>query len=261
MSMHLHSYLCINSHGTGLDRLYLAGSFGKCFLAIRDKDGARIALKVFGSARIDTTKQQAQDEWLLLHNLHRNYSCPTIIRLSGIGSALTTGDKQLVITTYFVETTPFSLLITSLQPRQMLKFISALFGALKHLHAARIVHRDIKPSNFLANADCSDCKLADFGLSSADDGRLSRAGTSGYRSPEALLDGPTSAKSDVWSAGVMVAALVGRRESVFERRQTVEDELCDISRLVGSVSLLQLARQLDYQSTSCMLAATTWHSV
>ena len=83
------------------------------------------------------------------------------------------------------------------------------------------MHRDLKPSNLLVNANC-DLKLCDFGLaracvapeaSSARALRLTEyVVTRWYRAPELLLSCPSYSQSvDVWSAGCILAELLGRR--------------------------------------------------
>ncbi|KAL5724400.1 non-specific serine/threonine protein kinase [Ranunculus cassubicifolius] len=82
---------------------------------------------------------------------------------------------------------------------------------IKHCHSMGIVHRDLKPQNILLTS--SGCvKLADFGLSTkikAGDSIISQlVGTPCYVAPEVALGKPYTEKVDVWSAGVMLYALL-----------------------------------------------------
>ena len=89
-------------------------------------------------------------------------------------------------------------------------FLQTAMG-LQHLHELRIIHRDIKSQNlFLTHL--GGVKIGDFGLS-----RLigpqemfaeSFVGTPYYLSPELCEDGPYSAKTDVWSLGVVLYELL-----------------------------------------------------
>ncbi|XP_042493308.1 rust resistance kinase Lr10-like isoform X2 [Macadamia integrifolia] len=84
----------------------------------------------------------------------------------------------------------------------------------------RILHFDIKPHNVLLDSNFT-AKVADFGLArmmSEDHSHVSltRArGTPGYAAPEIWLNnyGPVTEKSDVYSYGMMLLEMVGRRKN------------------------------------------------
>ncbi|MCC6337691.1 MAG: serine/threonine protein kinase [Myxococcales bacterium] len=75
-----------------------------------------------------------------------------------------------------------------------------------------IVHRDVSPSNVMVTWD-GRVKVIDFGVARAR-GRLVRTqagmvkGTVGYMSPEQALDEPLDARSDVFSAGMVLYELL-----------------------------------------------------
>lgn len=89
--------------------------------------------------------------------------------------------------------------------------IKELMLVLKYCHDMGVIHRDVKPENILLSANGS-MKLADFGLAARIANGQSLYGVVGspaYVAPEVLAGG-YSEKVDIWSAGVVLhAVLVG----------------------------------------------------
>lgn len=106
-----------------------------------------------------------------------------------------------------------------------------LMMVIKYCHDMGVVHRDVKPENILLTTS-GKIKLADFGLAVRITNGQSLAGLAGspaYVAPE-VLTGNYSEKVDVWSAGILLhALLVGvlpfqgdSLEDVFEAIKTVQ---------------------------------------
>jgi serine/threonine-protein kinase len=98
-------------------------------------------------------------------------------------------------------------------PARALDLLAPVLSALSAAHDAGIVHRDIKPENVLI-ADNGTVKVADFGLAravtttgnTATQGML--MGTVSYLAPELVTDGSADARSDVYSAGIVLYELL-----------------------------------------------------
>lgn len=105
-------------------------------------------------------------------------------------------------------------------PKDALRLGAAILDALAVLHDLGIVHRDLKPSNVFVTA--TGIKLLDFGLArplaGTDDGTgapLTAAGmfvgTPRYASPEQLTGAAIDARSDLFSAAVVVFEMLTGR--------------------------------------------------
>ncbi|MEX3899882.1 serine/threonine-protein kinase [Paraburkholderia sp. BR10954] len=88
-----------------------------------------------------------------------------------------------------------------------LTWFAQLLDALAYAHELGVIHRDIKPANLLI-ASRGECKVTDFGIAQLDTGRLTQTGmmigTPSYMSPEQYAGGEIDARSDLFSAGVVL---------------------------------------------------------
>ncbi len=97
--------------------------------------------------------------------------------------------------------------------RQAAGIMNDLLSALDYAHRQNIVHRDIKPANLLIEAD-GRVKLTDFGVARIQDsGEATRTqgtmvGTLKYMSPEQLQGLPIDARSDLFSAAIVLYQLL-----------------------------------------------------
>jgi len=104
----------------------------------------------------------------------------------------------------------------SLSIESTLAIGTQLADALAVAHEQQVIHRDIKPANLLIN-DEGILKVMDFGLARLAEHStgLTQAGyvvgTPGYMAPEQHLGGAADARSDLFSAGVVLyECLAGR---------------------------------------------------
>ncbi|CAM0878954.1 unnamed protein product [Alopecurus aequalis] len=149
-----------------------------------------------------------------------------VVRLHGF---CLEGSKQALIYEY-MSNGSLDKYIYSKNPKETLgwerlyEIAIGIARGLEYLHHScntRIVHFDIKPQNILLDKDFSP-KIADFGLAKlclTKESKLSMTGTRGtigFIAPEVHYRtfGVVSTKSDVYSYGMMLLEMVGRRRNV-----------------------------------------------
>ncbi len=94
---------------------------------------------------------------------------------------------------------------------ESVRVMQEALAALQFSHDHGVVHRDVKPANIILARD-GRVKLADFGVARIDstamtqDGTL--IGTPAYMSPEQLKAEEVDARSDIYSAGVVLYQLL-----------------------------------------------------
>ena len=99
--------------------------------------------------------------------------------------------------------------------REALHFITQIVKALGHAHSRGIIHRDIKPHNIMVLRDGS-VKVADFGIARVASGGHSTLtqealGSVHYISPEQARGSHIDARSDLYSAGVVLYEMLTGR--------------------------------------------------
>lgn len=102
----------------------------------------------------------------------------------------------------------------ALSAERTLELFEPLLAGLAVAHRSGILHRDLKPENVLLSDD-GQIKLSDWGLAREVDQRTqtsSLVGTVAYISPELVLRGAADARSDVYSAGIILFEMLTGRQ-------------------------------------------------
>jgi len=112
---------------------------------------------------------------------------------------------------------------------QLLALMSQLLGALEYAHAAGVIHRDIKPSNLIITS-AATLKVADFGVARIDMSNLTTVGmvigTPSYMSPEQCQGREADARSDLFSAGVVLYELLTGRKPFTGSVEAIAYKIC-----------------------------------
>uniref|UniRef100_J3MLR1 Uncharacterized protein n=1 Tax=Oryza brachyantha TaxID=4533 RepID=J3MLR1_ORYBR len=193
------------------------GGFGAVYKGLLT--GQEVAVKRLAKGS-NQGLEEVKNELVLAAKLHHK----NLVRL--VGFCLEEGERMLVY-----EYMPNKSLDTFLFDEEKRKgldwttrfrIIEGIARGLQYLHQdsqKRIVHRDMKASNILLDADMNP-KIGDFGLARLFGQDQTRevtnriVGTFGYMSPEYVMHGQYSTKSDVFSFGILIIEIVtGRRRS------------------------------------------------
>jgi eukaryotic-like serine/threonine-protein kinase len=141
---------------------------------------------------------------------------------------------------------------------QIKRIMQGVLAGLQHSHEQGVVHRDIKPANILFSRG-SHVKITDFGIARLDDSDLtqlgSQVGTPAYMSPEQVLGDTADARSDIYSAGVVLYEMltgqrpfVGSTNSVMHKfvhspAPRVSESIAEFSPAVDAVVAKALAKE------------------
>ncbi len=135
-----------------------------------------------------------------------------------------------------------------LPPRLALALIDPVVEGLGAAHAAGLIHRDVKPENVLIAED-GRIKIGDFGLARAVTTSTSTGaliGTVAYLSPELVLGKQADARSDIYSAGIMLYEMLTGRQP-FDGEVPIQVAYQHVNGTVGPPSALVpgLAAEVD----------------
>ena len=194
--IHVDGYLVVHPIGEG--------GQARVYLAEREHDGLRVALKVLDrKLRQDKVfLERFVREYKLIAKIENEY----VARIYDQGFA---GEHAYIAMEFLPSGTLASRIREGMATRTALRIASQIALALDAIHSRGIVHRDLKPANILFRADGRPV-IVDFGLAK-DMGMNSTLTLTGrllatprYMSPEQCIGKPVDERSDIYSLGAIL---------------------------------------------------------
>jgi len=201
-----------------------AGGMGEVYRAQDPRLGREVAIKVLpadlaaDSQALRRMEQEARTVAALNH--------PNLVSIYDLGTT-PAGAPYAVMELLEGETLRQRLAAGKLDPRRAIEYAVQIARGLAAAHEKGIVHRDLKPDNLFLCGD-GRVKILDFGLAKLNAAVSAEAvtlvdaapatapgvvlGTFGYMAPEQVRGQACDARSDIFSFGcVLYAMLAGRR--------------------------------------------------
>jgi serine/threonine protein kinase len=245
-----------------------AGGMGVVYRARDPRLGRQVAIKLLSPAMAADSqgRERLRREAKAAAALDHPYICK-VFELGEEGSAL------FLVMEYIAGTTLHHRLQDGRMPlSETLRVAGEIAEALQQAHARRFLHRDLKPANIMLTEQ-GHVKVMDFGLAkriadqpSAGNPTISPEvgsaqltapgailGTPDYMSPEQVRGLPLDARSDLFSFGVILAAMISgrhpfRKPSTAETLSAVLRDLpdfgSDIEQDVTVQGLIVIARRM-----------------
>ncbi len=212
------------------------GGMGEVYRATDLMLGQSVALKFLPEA--------AAENESLLERFHgevrvaRQVSHPNVCRVYDIGEA----EGLPFISMEYVDGEDLATLlrrIGRLPADRAIQTAREICAGLAAAHSKGVIHRDLKPQNIMMNRQ-GDIMIMDFGLAAIANqlsGAEARNGTPGYMSPEQLKGTEVTAKSDIYSLGLVLYELfTGKRPFAGETiRELIEQQ--ESARLTSMSSI------------------------
>lgn len=199
------------------------GGYGVVFKAIQQSTGQTVAVKIMSAKENLQQKKQLTDRFERETQLCAQINHPNIVKL--IDKGFTEDNAPFAVFEYVEGITLKDLIIQNngLSPLLTAELMLQILDALTCIHALGIIHRDLKPSNIMVAqyGTAQYIKILDFGI-----GAFSKEfqvndyktltltketlGTPSYSAPEQLRGEPATAKSDIYSWGlILLECLIG----------------------------------------------------
>src|SRR5450631_340515 len=175
---------------------------------------------------------------------------PGIVAIFDVGESPENGDPYIVLEYVAGESLNRILSREKKLPLETaLQLVEEVAEALDYAHAQGVIHRDIKPGNILMTVD-GHAKIADFGIAKLNLAHFTLPGkvlgTPAYMSPEQLSGEGVDGRSDLFSLGVILYAMVtGHSPFQGDSATTVCFKVANREPLAASALDMTLPRELD----------------
>jgi serine/threonine protein kinase len=186
------------------------GAMGMVYLARDKRIGRRVALK---TVQVQQTFEDESEATEFYQRLQREAEVCGAMQHPNIVTLYEPGYENNVISFLATEWVEGESLRDRLKRSKPLPLEDALrisediLRGLSYAHLKGVIHRDIKPANILLSTE-GQAKIADFGIARPVDSTLtavgSMLGTPNYMSPEQVKCDDVTARSDLFSVGVVM---------------------------------------------------------
>jgi serine/threonine protein kinase len=202
--LHFHKSYALDTNILG------AGAFSTVRIATHNTTKNKYAIKIVDKGKITKTDEVAlKDEISVLKELEH----PHIIKLYDVYNE---AEYYFLVTELMNGGELFDRIASkvSYNEDEARNVTRTLLKVLDFCHSKQVAHRDLKPQNLLLMSKVNDenIKVADFGFAKKlrEDGHfVTQCGTPEYVAPEILNGVPYDTKSDMWSMGCILYALLG----------------------------------------------------
>ena len=189
------------------------GGMANVLLAV-DPNNRPVALKVLKKNRFKSGKRRFRREFRSVARINH----PNVIKVYSFGDYF----AHPYIAMEFIEGIDLHTKIRSFKEKSLSfrwqrseEILTDLSKGLACIHKHGLIHRDLKPSNILIDSE-GTCKISDFGIVKSINTDLEQSttlvGTWAYASPEQISGQLLDHRSDLYSLGIILyAMLTGRR--------------------------------------------------
>ena len=196
--------------GYRVDRLIGEGGFGQVWRAVREHDGALVAIKILHLELVRSNDALTRFEREL--NAIARLDHRHVVR--GLDHGTLPDGRPFVVLEYIDGPSLRDVIHErgSLPPHEVVAILEPLCDALTTAHRVELVHRDVKASNVILGHDAQGPRpvLLDFGLVKLLDAEgpgltssRSMLGTPAAMAPEQMKGLPVTAATDVYAVGLL----------------------------------------------------------
>jgi len=191
-----------------------AGGFAEVYRAHDTMLNIDVVVKVLKPSQADSPSvARFREEAMRTANLHQPHHHPNIVEVFAVGESH--GYYWLAMRLLHGQTLEARLRSGPLSLRETARILDGVAAALDHAHSRSLIHRDVKPSNIFLTDD-NGVQLMDFGLvrevlNPGAAATKTIIGTPQYMSPEQIKGEAISARSDIYSLGLVAYEMLTGR--------------------------------------------------